>query len=36
MPMSTDEMSKEKFVKLLGSLGTVGASYAASVSFEVN
>ena len=34
--MNTDEMSKEQFIRYLGSLGAAGASYGASVGIEVN
>ena len=34
--MSPDEMSKEQFIKHLGTLGAAGASYGASVGIEVN
>ena len=35
MPMSLDEISKEQFIKYLGTLGAAGASYGASVGIEV-
>ena len=34
--MSIDEISKEQFIKYLGTLGSVGASYGTSVTIEVN